>query len=80
MEGIIFENCQVFLKIFLRHVIVTVTCRFKFYVEMALLNFFKHIEPSKEGTIQSALSTLDDPLAISLSSSAIEAAALVSHG
>ena len=51
-----------------------VMCRFQFYVEMALLKFFKHIEPSKEGKIQSVLPKLDGLLALTMPSSAIEAA------
>ena len=41
---------------------------------MALLKYFKHIEPSKEERIQSALPKLDCPLARLIPSSAIETA------
>ena len=41
---------------------------------MALLKYFKHIEPSKEERIQSVLPKPDSPLARLMPSSAIEAA------
>ena len=62
-----------FLKIFFHNVIVMVTCRFKFYIEIALLNFFKRIEPFKEEKIQSVLPKLDGLLALSMQSSVTEA-------
>ena len=46
-----FKNCQAFSKIFFQNVFVMVTCSFKFQ-KMALLKYFKHIEPSKEEEIQ----------------------------
>jgi len=41
---------------------------------MALVKYFKHIKPSKEERIQSALPKPDGPLACLMPSSAIEAA------
>ena len=51
-----------------------VTCSFVFWKMAGLLKYFKRIEPSKEKKIQSVLPKPDGPLALSMPSSAIEAA------
>ena len=69
-EGVtvkIFKNCPAFLKIFFRNAIAMVMCSFKLQ-KMALLKYFKCIEPSKE-KIESVLPKSDGPLALSVTSS-----------